>query len=101
MNLPSRLAWLSRMPWADIANVALRITIWLLLGTFINLFPVGVAYLLGVGKQEAGSQSVGQNNSLITILASGDLLIAATAMLPPTLADLALNVKKAKIGSAS
>jgi hypothetical protein len=74
----------------------LRIIVWLLLGSAINLFPVLIAYLLGAGRDEGASQSAIQSYSLNTILSAGDLLIAATVMLPPALADLALNARKAK-----
>jgi hypothetical protein len=79
------------VPWDKVSDVALRVVIWLLLGSAINLIPILTAYLT-----KAGEQSGGGNYSLSSALSSGDLLLAATVMLPPTLADLALNVRKAK-----
>jgi hypothetical protein len=90
------MGWFSRIPWSAVADVGLRITIWLLLGSAINLFPVLIAYLLGAGEQEVANRQVPQSYTLNNILSAGDLLIAATVMLPPVLADLALNVKRAK-----
>lgn len=83
--------FLLRIPWGEVSDVVLRIVIWLLLGSAINLIPILAAYLT-----KAGGQSAQGNYSLTGALSSGDLLLAATVMLPPTLADLALNVRKAK-----
>jgi heme/copper-type cytochrome/quinol oxidase subunit 3 len=91
-----RIGWFSRIPWNAVADVGLRVTIWLLLGSAINLFPVLIAYLLGAGEQQAANGQVSKSYTLNSILSAGDLLIAATVMLPPVLADLALNARKAK-----
>jgi hypothetical protein len=77
--------------WEQVADVTLRVVIWLLLGSVINLVPILAAYLT-----EAGQGAVQGGYSLTTALSSGDLLLAATVMLPPALADLALNAKKAR-----
>lgn len=82
---------LSGVQWEQVSDVALRVVIWLLLGSAINLIPILAAYLT-----RAGGQPSDESYSLTTALSSGDLLLAATVMLPPTLADLALNAKKAK-----
>jgi len=82
---------ISRVPWDGVADIALRVVIWLLLGSAINLLPIIAAYIT-----RAGQQSPAGAYSITSALSSGDLLIAATVMLPPTLADLALNTKKAK-----
>jgi hypothetical protein len=66
-------------------EIAMRIVIWLILGSAINFLPVVVAYFASTDSAPFAS-----------VLSSGDLLIATTAMLSPTLADLALNVKKAR-----
>lgn len=76
--------------WEQIGDVTLRIVIWLLLGSAINLIPIISAYLT-----KAGASSADGRYSLTTALSSGDLLLAATVMLPPALADLALNARKA------
>jgi multisubunit Na+/H+ antiporter MnhC subunit len=75
------------VPWADIA---MRIVIWLLLGSAINIAPPVIAYLLGAGDPRPGV------SPLTVVLSSGDLLIAATAMLPLSLADLAINGQRAR-----
>jgi hypothetical protein len=77
--------------WEQVGDVTLRVVIWLLLGSVINLIPILAAYLT-----EAGQESAQGGYSLTTALSSGDLLLAATVMLPPTLADLALIAKKAR-----
>ena len=77
--------------WDQVADVTLRVAIWLLLGSVVNLIPIIAAYLTAAG-QEAPQGGY----SITTALSSGDLLLAATVMLPPTLADLALNTKKAR-----
>jgi len=88
--------WFTRIAWNAVGDVALHVIIWLLLGSAINLFPVLIAYFLGVGEDSGASHSATQNYTLNSVLSEGDLLIAAAVMLPPILADLALNVKKAK-----
>ena len=77
------------LPWPEITT---RIVVWLFLGAAINLLPLIIAYITGAGEQSNQKGS----DSLTLVLSSGDLLIATTAMLPPALADLAINVKKAR-----
>ena len=78
----------STLPLGEICT---RIIVWLLLGTTINLFPVLFGYLLGAGDQPRVA-----SDAFTAVLSSGDLLVAAGAILPPTLADLAINGKKAR-----
>ena len=77
--------------WDKVSDIVLRVVIWLLLGSLINLIPILAAYLT-----KAGGESANGNYSLTSALSSGDLLLAATVMLPPALADLALNARRAK-----
>jgi hypothetical protein len=77
------------LPWPEIAT---RVVVWLFLGAAINLLPLVIAYITGAGEQP-NQKGPG---SLTLVLSSGDLLIATTAMLPPSLADLAINVKGAR-----
>lgn len=79
------------LQWDRVNDIVLRVVIWLLLGSAINLIPILAAYLT-----EAGGQWARGAYSLTNALSSGDLLLAAAVMLPPALADLALNVRKAK-----
>lgn len=67
-----------------VKDVVIRVMIWLFLGAAVNFLPILAAYL---------AQPEGQTSSFISEFGTGDLLIAATAMLAPTLADLATNAK--------
>lgn len=89
------LGWFTGIAWNNVADIALRVIIWLLLGSAINLFPVMIAYFLGA-REGDGNHSATQGYTLNSALSVGDLLIAAAVMLPPVLADLALNAQKAK-----
>jgi hypothetical protein len=91
LNLKNIKSLLAAIPWGQIWDVTLRIVIWLFLGSAINLIPILAAYVT-----RAGAQATNGGYSLTTALSSGDLLLAAGVMLPPTLTDLALNAKKAK-----
>jgi hypothetical protein len=73
-----------------LGEVITRLVIWLLLGSAINVLPLIVAYISGAGDEVSTN-----TGPLTAVLSSGDLLIATTAMLPPALADLALNATKA------
>jgi hypothetical protein len=90
-RLPRRFGrWLLRRAEV-IKEIIMRIVLWLILGILINVIPVFINFIAA-----SDAQAKAGGSSLTSALASGDLLIATTAILPPALADLALNAKKAK-----